>query len=279
MDSLAQTFSIVSLCIGLSLLGLGYILKNFGKAPLLRAVGWLIFACYWSTQINSLYFSEGRDVFNTALCILGIFVLAYLSYREMFLLFIGKKEDVLVWLAGTAFISGTIYFTLYSVSFLRNYMILSVAELTTRILRFFGFLVYRESNVIYCEYGCMPISIIFACTAIQAMSLFIGMIASLEGVKAKRKFLSLILTITVIWLSNLIRTSGVVYLINMMGVSFFLAHNVISKIGGLVVLVALLLINFKFLPPLYNNVCSVFNIYKEYGPLENMVKKILERKV
>ena len=77
-----ETLLPIILFAGLILLGIGSFLKKEGISNKLKIVGWGVFAFYWSTQPNTLYFGEGEDFVNAFLCIAGVYVLFYLAYHE-----------------------------------------------------------------------------------------------------------------------------------------------------------------------------------------------------
>ena len=102
----------IPLFAGLIFLGLGSLLKKEGMTNKLKIAGWGIFAFYWSTQPNTLYFGEGEDFVNAILCIAGVYVLFYLAYHEW--LSMKRKEIIgcLNWIAGASAIAGFIYFVI-----------------------------------------------------------------------------------------------------------------------------------------------------------------------
>ena len=72
----------IPLFLGLFLLGIGYFLKNKERGSSLKIAGWISFSSFWATAPSSLYFSEGGDVFNAAVCIIGVYILIYMAYHE-----------------------------------------------------------------------------------------------------------------------------------------------------------------------------------------------------
>ena len=127
-------------------------------------------------------------------------------------------------------------------------------------------------------YNGSPITIIFACTAIQSMVLFVGMIGALPNVSLKRKTLAMFVTVIPIYFLNLIRNVSVIFLVGGGITSFETAHNIIAKAGSLIALIVLLFITFKILPELYDEITCLFDLPKRKGPVENFFIKYLRKK-
>jgi len=266
---------IVPLFLGLFLLGIGYFLKDKERGSSLKIVGWIAFSSFWATAPSSLYFSEGGDVFNAAVCIIGVYILIYMAYHEW--LSIQRKNHPLClnWIAGGTFFAGIIYFTIDSSIFpiLKNGLIELVAAQSNGVLHLFGLEASRQGSVIL--YNGVYINIIFACTAIQSMVLFVGMIGALQGINWKRRLIAIAATVIPIYFLNLIRNAGVVYMVGANLTSFEMAHNVIAKAGSLIALIALLFVTFKIVPELYDEILGIFDLPKRNGPVENFFSKCL----
>lgn len=261
--------------LGLILLGIGYFLKDKERGSSLKIAGWIAFSSFWATAPSSLYFSEGGDVFNAAVCIIGIYILIYMAYHEW--LSIQRKNHPLClnWIAGGTFFAGVIYFAIDSSIFpeLRTGLIELVATHSTKVLHLFGAEASRQGPVIL--YNGIYINIIFACTAIQSMVLFVGMIGALPKIDLKRRLAALAVTLIPIYFLNLIRNAGVVYMVGADITSFEMAHNIIAKAGSLIALIALLFLTFKIVPELYNEILCIFDLPKRKGPVENFFAKFL----
>ncbi len=260
----------------LLILGIGFLIKKEQIAGKLKIIGWFLFAFYWSTRINSLYFAEGEDIVNAFLCIAGIYVLFYIAYHEWLSLKKGEKLDCLNWAAGAAAIAGLIYFGVEKTP-LAQWLIDVVAVQSGLLLNVFIGNVEVHQSSIYYE-GRFIVNIIFACTAVQSMVLFVGLILPLKNVIIKRKFYGLIMTVVPIYFLNLIRNASVAYLVKDNPDFFFMAHNVIGKGGSLIALVILLLIVIKVLPELFDEIIHLIDLYKRDGPVERFFSKYFGRK-
>jgi archaeosortase A len=277
-SSVARQVSFIPLFLGLIFLGIGVLYPKKNIGGWLKILGWGLFTFFWATMPSFLYFSEGGDVFNAAVCIIGVYVLLYVAYHEWLSIKRSEHVSCLNWMAGGTFLAGIIYFTIENgiIPGLKEWLIESVAAQTSDLLHLFGVNVSRTHELIV--YNNVPVTIIFACTAIQSMVLFVGMIGALPNVRLKRKALGLLVTVVPIYFLNLIRNAGVVYMVGSGMTSFELAHNVIGKTGSLLALIVLLFVTFKVVPELYDEIIGIIDLPKRKGPLEQFVGRLLGKK-
>lgn len=274
----ARQLSFVPLFLGLVFLGVGFFYRKNNIAGWVKILGWGLFSFFWATMPSFLYFSEGGDVFNAAVCIIGVYVLLYIAYHEWLSIIRDEQVSCLNWIAGGTFLAGIIYFTIENgiVPGLKEWLIENVAAQTSDVLHLFGVDASRTSDLII--YNNIPITIIFACTAIQSMVLFVGMIGALPRVRLKRKTLGLLVTVVPIYFLNLIRNAGVVYMVGSGMTSFEMAHNVIGKTGSLLALIVLLFVTFKIVPELYDEIIGIIDLPKRKGPVELFMRRFLGKK-
>lgn len=266
----------IPIFLGLIILGIGFLTKKDSLSGKLKIIGWLIFTFYWSTQPKALYFNEEGDIVNASICIIGVFVLSYLSYHEW--LSIKRKESIrcLNWIAGATAIAGLIYFGI-EISFLKDYLIEITAQQSGWVLNLFlGNVKVIGSNIYHNQ--SYIVTIIFACTAIQSMVVFVGMIIALSKIEINKKIYGLLITVVPIYFLNLLRNALVGFLLAKNITDLNVAHNVIAKIGSLIAMVILLIIVIKILPEIFNEIICLTDLYKRNGPLENIFKKIFRRK-
>jgi len=275
---LARQFSFVPLFLGLILLGIGFFFKGKNIASILKIIGWGLFAFFWATMPSFLYFSEGGDVFNAAVCVIGVYVLIYMAYHEWLSLKRNEPASCLNWIAGGTFLAGIIYFTIENgiVPGLKDWLIETVAAHSVDLLHLFGVNASRNQDLII--YNNTPVTIIFACTAVQSMVLFVGMIGALSRVSIRRKALGLLVTVVPIYLLNLVRNAGVVFMVGSGMVSFEIAHNVIGKVGSLLALIVLLFVTFKVVPELYDEIIGIIDLPKRRGPVELFIGRFVGKK-
>lgn len=273
---------------GLILLGIGFLIEEKKKGALLRITGWLLFSFYWATQPNTLYYYEGGDIINAVICILGVYVLLYFLYKEVVNIGIKNKPVCLNWVAGATSIAGLIYFTTDKINVLREGLINIVAQQSAWLLSLFSNKVMVKGNLIWFgyhydmlqQYGSYSATaqIIFACTAIQSMMLFVGMIGALKAANPRARGYALLSTVPVIYLLNLVRNAGVIFLSGSQITTMYIAHNYIGKFGSLIALIILVFVVFKILPELYEHILCLFNLPKQDGPLERGLKKIIKKR-
>jgi len=264
-----------SMFLGLMLLFIGFFAKD-RSGNILRALGWIVFSFYWATQPAKMYLTEGGDIVNATICIIGVFVLFYVAYHE-WLSYVRKKDiSCLKWLAGASAFAGLIYFGIER-SFLANWLIQRVAEQSTAVLNLFTGNASVLGNDISLD-GVYVVTIIFACTGIQSFVIFIGMIGALPKIDMKRRIIGLIVTILPVYILNLFRNAMVAYLIGNDITSFNMAHNVIAKAGSLIALIVLLLIVIKIIPEVFDEIICFTDLYKRNGPIEKFIGRVLGRK-
>jgi len=270
------TLIMIPMFLGLILLGVGFFLKDIKKSSLLKLSGWMIFAFYWSTQPAHLYIGEGGDVFNATVCIIGVFILSYFAYHEW--LSIKRRESIscLNWIAGASSIAGIIYFGIEN-SALADFLIKVVAFHSTIALDVLIGNAELYGTNIFLD-GKYAVSIIFACTGIQSMVIFVGMLGALPKVDLKRKIFGILITVIPIYILNFLRNAMVAFLTGRNITDFNLAHNIIAKVGALVVLIVLLLIIIKFVPEVFDEIFCLTDLHKRNGPLEKTFKKIWSKK-
>jgi len=265
--------------ISLFLLIIGFLWREKNNGHRLRIAGWLAFAFFWSAMPYYLYASEGEDIFNAVVCILGVYVLVYLAYHEWLSLKRNENVSCLKWIAGASSLAGIVYwgmeFTFIGSWFLRVVAEQSAGTLNSIMGDTFLFISQGDHNIIY--HSQYVVTIIFACTALQAMVIFIGMITALPKVEIKRKIIGLLITLVPIYILNLLRNAMVGWLIGEDIADFYLAHNVISKVGALATLIILLFVLIKIIPEIFDEIICLTELPKRNGPLENMFKKIIGR--
>lgn len=273
---IATTFITIPMFLAPILLGIGFLIRKEEVANKIKILGWMVFTFYWSTQPAKLYFSEGGDIFNAAVCIIGVYVLSYFAYHEW--LSLKRKETVgcLNWIAGASCIAGIIYFGIERTA-LHPWMVEVTADQSAWVLNAIIGNAYADGPFIYLN-GLRTVRIIFACTAIQAMVIFIGMIVALSKVDMKRKVIGLLITLVPIYILNLFRNAMVVFLIGNDITDFNVAHNILSKSGALITLIVLLFIVIKIIPEIFDEIICLTDLYKRNGPLEQSIKKIWRKK-
>jgi len=207
----------------------------------------------------------------------------YFAYHEWLSLKRNEHLNCLNWIAGVASICGLIYYTMENSS-LASILIDTVTDQSVKVLNFLtgssyavGFKGLTGVNVNNID-GSYVVTIIFACTAVQAMVLFVGFILSLNNISIKKKIIGLLATLVPIYILNLLRNGMVIFLIGNEITSFDIAHNFLSKVGALITLIILLFVVFKIIPELYDEIICLIDLPKRNGPIEKFFKKYFGRK-
>jgi len=275
-SQIAITLIKIPMFLGLILLAIGFILKDIKKSSLLKISGWVVFAFYWSTQPAHLYIGEGGDVFNATVCIIGVFVLFYIAYHEWLSIKRNESISCLDWIAGASCIAGIIYFGVEN-SALADFLIKVVASHSTIALDLIIGNAELQGTNIFLD-GEYAVSIIFACTGIQSMVIFVGMLGALPKVDWKKKTIGILVTVIPIYILNFLRNAMVAYLTGKNITDFNMAHNILAKSGALIVLIVLLFIIIKIVPEVFDEIFCLTDLYKRNGPLEKTFKKIWSKK-
>ena len=221
------------------------------------APGWILIAgyCYFEAA-EYLAQDERFDAFLVLVLLALSLILAFIMLRPT--LSERREEDSLYTLTKIALIAAVFYFPFAEITFLGDSLIFITAKITAIVLNIFNVGVYMvPPSCIYTTDSSFhaiyqPITIILACTAIQGMVIFIGLIF---GVKApiRRKLKAFFVSVPVIYALNIFRDVFVsaAYFEHWFGPpldSFFIAHNVIARIFALLALIAIAYAVFKILP-------------------------------
>jgi len=118
--------------------------------------------------------------------------------------------------------------------------------------------------------GVYSVSLVLACTGLQSMAVFIGILMALKGVDLNRRLKAFLATVPTIYVLNLIRNAGVIYGVEKLGYSFSFMHNVIGKTGSLLALIIIAYYVFDLLPELYDRIIKIAELYKRRGPIERL---------
>jgi archaeosortase A (PGF-CTERM-specific) len=275
-DRLASKLLQIPIFLSLILLGIGFLIKKGRIGNKIKILGWMVFAFFWSTQPASLYISEGGDAVNAAICIIGVYILSYLAYHEWLSLKRNENIGCLNWIAGASCIAGLVYYVIER-TVLQDWMIEVTANQSAWVLNLITGDGVAVGDFIFFN-GQYVVTIIFACTAIQAMAIFIGMIGVIPKIDVKRRIFGLIITLIPIYILNHFRNAMVVFLVGNNITDFNMAHNYLSKTGSLLTLVVLLFIISKIIPEILDEIISLTDLYKRNGPLEKFTKKFIGRK-
>lgn len=185
-----ETYYIITLFLlftGLILLLAGFLLRKRRESHLVLIFGWVIFGAYWLTQIPHFLYID--DVFNAIFCGLGFLLFIYFAYHEI----LNYKWDEyllsLNYIAGIVAVGGLFYYMIEKIEPLAKGLIYIVAQQSVGVYNLFNpdvntgkFCYSYDTQEFFLpipgtEIEGMPISIILACTGIQSIAIFVGILA------------------------------------------------------------------------------------------------------
>ena len=239
----------------------------FGK--LVGALGWVSFACYCYFETLRCLLLE--DYVRTS------FALIFLAFSLLlaFLLMTTSEKrdaDLVLTITKVALITAVFYFPFSEFALLGDLLIFVTAKLSVMMLNLLNVGVYMvPPSSIYSTSSSFhevykPIEIILACTAIQSMALFMGVVF---GVTAPigRKLKAFLVSVPVIYGLNILRNAlvGAAYFEQWFGSplhSFFIAHEVLARIGSMIALIAIAYAVFVILPEALDLIEDLFRFIK-----------------
>jgi archaeosortase A (PGF-CTERM-specific) len=231
-----------SLWIGLFLL----LASAIAKKSLLAIPGWAFFGLFWLSQ--PWHYLKVEDYFNVALVIVAGLLCLYMAW---IVLQKGDSSEACSWASLAAAVCGIIYFPFAMVQPLQSGLIALTCSITVEALGLFFIPVTQQSWNIMALNG-KSVEIILACTAIESIALFAGVILSVQAPPARR-LAALAASTLSIYLLNIVRNSFVLmaYGYSWFGSdSFNIAHNIIAKLGSTIALLAISYLIFLLLPEL-----------------------------
>lgn len=244
--------------------------RKYRVRKLVGGIGWGIFSIYWGYQ--PLHYIETLDYANALLTIvLAIFcilvtVVMFHEYREGPLQMIKNKQvkhsefsvqdrsdslDITSMLTSASSLGALVYFPFANFPSLNTWIIGEVASQVIWVLQYFKIPAYLEAWNLITLNG-YTVEIILACTAIESIALFIGLICAVRA-PLNRLAAAFIVSVPVIYVLNLIRDIFVVvaYGEQWFGVdSFVIAHNYIAKAGSGIALFIISYAVLRILPEL-----------------------------
>ena len=238
------------------------LLFAFTGFRLLSLIGWLIFGISWLLKLP--YYLSISDYFNSLLMVAAFALftaISIASYRD--------AENTRTYKEVTAFsaLASLFYFPFALNGYLNRAIIETVTVQTAILANLLGIPIQvYDWNLLTLE-GRF-VEIILACTGIESMSLFAGAVL---GVKADtvRKVKALVVSVPVIYVLNLFRNTFIIaiYGYSVFGdpdTSFFVAHNIVSKFGATLALIAISLAVFRIMPELADLIFRLYEALKSF---------------
>jgi archaeosortase A (PGF-CTERM-specific) len=232
--------------------------------------GWAIFSVHWALQWQH-YVDVGDyvNVLLTVLAAIGCLLLGFLLVkqdRHIMRDINGISVIRSIFMATTASaIGGISYFAFSEISPLNQWLITTVTDQTFWLGSLLGVDITRlETNLL--SVNGYRVEIILACTAIESIALFTGIIASANA-PFKRMATAFLISVPVIYALNIIRNVFVIeaYGMGWFGdpeMSFYVAHTIIAKAGSLVALFVIAYAVMKILPEIIDMIDGTINLFR-----------------
>jgi len=252
------------------------LLKKDNKiSEMICGAGWLIFGFYWMTLIPSFYAKgDYTNIILTlllfAFCLL-IASFAARAFKNEARRNRGTSAEAVAWNAKVNLVFDLtkmvavvclIYMPFSLIEPLNLFIINSVTQQTVSALNGLGYAAEQISyNTI--AYNGISVSVILACTAIESIAFFTGLILAVSHVSPKRRTTAFLVTVPCIYLLNLFRNMFIVVAYGDLWFganSFEIAHHYIGKAGSGVVLIVLAYLMMKLLPGLMDTVLDLWDL-------------------
>ena len=240
------------------------------------AAGWFFFAVHWALQ--PIYHIETGDYVNVAVVLaVSIFclIIAHAMLRNY--MHYADAEGTLLTITTAAALGGLFYYPFVEIEILNTFLISVAAKQVVYILHLFNMPVELiDWNRI--ELNGQQVRIILACTAIESIAIFIGLIFCVRA-SAKRTLIAFIASVPVIYLLNLVRNVFVVvatgydwfgeHTFQIAGRtwvldSFDIAHNYIAKLGSGIALFVIAYVVMHALPELLDVIDRMIRLLRAY---------------
>lgn len=246
-----------------------------GKYKIHKAIGgagWLLFSVHWFLQ--PLHYIKINDYFNVTLTIgIGAFciLLSYTMIKEYRMspgesTFTSGSTDVTTMATIATALGSVFYFPFSQIPALNEWLITVVTQQVVWILHGLGYPAEMISWNLITLNG-YTVKIILACTAIESIALFTGLIVAVTA-PIKKLFTAFMVSVPVIYGLNLFRDVFVVvaYAYQWFGPnSFDIAHHVIAKSGAGVVLLVIAFIVLRILPELLELIEGLWQIINKHA--------------
>ncbi|WP_340819116.1 archaeosortase A [Methanolobus sp. WCC4] len=233
--------------------------KTFKPRRVISAVGWGFFSIHWFYQ--PLHYIEIQDYFNVLLVItVGIvcLIIAHTMVREYRTGNIPGSDITTMATSATAL--GSLFYFPFAQMEVLNVGI--IAQVTDNVFWMLQTLNVPAEMTAWNKIALngYQVEIILACTAIESIALFIGLIASVNA-PFKRLTAAFMASVPVIYILNIIRD---VFVIMAYGYQWFgpnsfdIAHHNIAKIGSGIALFVIAYVVMRILPELIDLIEGVW---------------------
>jgi len=133
------------------------------------------------------------------------------------------------------------------------------ASVVADVLRDWGVSIPRHANVFHLH-G-MNAVIIKGCVVWPAISLFIALIVPIPGASWWRKAAACAVSFAILTVGNIFRLAFMFYMMRAWGVSFHVAHDIVSQIVGLILVIIAGWVCFRILPEFEEWLHRIYNFF------------------
>lgn len=257
--------------------------RTFRVRKLVGGIGWGVFSIHWSCQpLHYLKIMDYANVLLTIVVTLFCLLVAYIMFREYKegpLNIENNREvkqsefsaqietgslDITSMLTSASALGALVYFPFATFPSLNTWIIGGVTSQVFWVLQYFEIPAYmRTWNMI--TLNGYTVEIILACTAIESIALFMGLIGAVRA-PFSRLAMAFIVSVPVIYVLNLVRDIFVVvaYGEQWFGAnSFVIAHNYIAKAGSGIALFIISYLVLRILPELLGMIDGLWVILSQ----------------
>lgn len=289
---------------GLILLGAGFLWED-RRRHLLRIVGSLLLAGFFAYEVLRII-EEGKDLWNITFTAIAAPVFLFVAWQEYLSWRWDEDAESLKWIAGTAAIAGLIYYSFDRIPIMAAGIIWVVAAQSIWMGQLFGYGYHMKvgeviwgSDHVAVDIINADVRIILACTGIEAIVIFVGAIFATQMVRdpwkayrnpdrppllrlrsmseKERMTRALLITISIIWVGNLLRNVMIIYLVDERGWDFDFVHSDIGKSMSFVILLVLAFITFNLVPEMLDNIAGIVDLVNRKSPEERRSEELAKQ--
>ena len=290
---------------GLLTLAAGYFWED-RRAHLLRILGSLLLAAFFIYEVFRII-EEGKDVWNVTFTAIAAPVFIFVAWQEYLSYRWDEESDSLKWIVGTAFIAGLIYYSFDRIPALTAAITWVTAAESIWMGQMFGYgwdmtvgdIIWGPDHISV-DVVNANVRIILACTGIEAIVIFVGAIYATQMVRdpwavlrnpnkprllrlrsmsqKERMTRALLITVSVIWVGNLLRNVMIIYLVDERGMDFEFVHSDIGKTMSFVILLVLAFVTFNLIPEMLDNISGIIDLVNRKSPEERRQEELERQK-
>jgi exosortase/archaeosortase family protein len=278
----------VCVLLGVVFLGAGWLQYGKRYGHLLAIVGWQGLGIYWMLEVGNYLFLHPEDPTNVILYAPALALFSAFCVHEWKAYNGGESRRSIRFMAGMTFVASGTYFLFAKVPLFASGLIWITAVQTSALVNLVGMSTSVGGVGFDSGTGEMVVPvlgsgvmIILACTAIEAIVIFLGAFITVEPRKnpwesykkltprmkayqkmsgRERRLRALAYTIIPIWVLNLVRNMSIIWIVNNTDIPFEVAHGYIGKGFSFLVLLALAMVVFDLVPEIYDDLLDIYRL-------------------